>query len=70
MSTASPSAGTESAGGGQTWFKIFEDPPVYVDETTGYIFPSETADNVTFTIPKDTPSGEWRMPRLVNHTLN
>ena len=57
MSTASPSAGTESAGSGTTWFKIYEDPPVYVDSTTGYVFPDESATTVTFTIPKDTPNG-------------
>lgn len=57
MSTASSGAGVETAGSGATWFKIFEDPPVYVDATTGYVFPDETATTVNFTIPKATPSG-------------
>lgn len=38
--------------------QIFEDAPVFVDDTTGYVFPSTTSDTVTFTIPAALPSGE------------
>ncbi|KAF8290314.1 hypothetical protein DL93DRAFT_2169891 [Clavulina sp. PMI_390] len=48
---------SESAGGGATWFKIMQDAPYYNASAYSYVFPSQTATNITFTIPKATPSG-------------
>lgn len=56
MSSASP-ANAESAGSGKTWFKVYENAPVFVNSQVGYTFPSTTSDTVTFTIPKALPSG-------------
>jgi len=57
MSLASPAANSASAAEGSTWFKIWEDPPVY--ENGELVFPSQTIDEITFTIPKNLPSGQY-----------
>ncbi|KAH9913794.1 glycoside hydrolase, partial [Epithele typhae] len=57
MSAASPAANSPSAGTGKTWFKIWEDAPVY--KNGALTFPSQTIDQITFTIPKNTPSGQY-----------
>ncbi|EIN14513.1 hypothetical protein PUNSTDRAFT_130140 [Punctularia strigosozonata HHB-11173 SS5] len=58
MSPASPSANSTAAGTGATWFKIWEDAPVY-ESGTGLVFPSQTEISFTFTIPKSLPSGQY-----------
>ena len=40
MSPASPAANSPEAGTGQTWFKVWEDPPVY--ENGALTFPLES----------------------------
>ncbi|KAJ3556048.1 hypothetical protein NM688_g2240 [Phlebia brevispora] len=57
MSKASPAANSESAGSGQTWFKVYELPPVYSNGQLS--FPSETLSSFTFTLPASIPSGQY-----------
>ncbi|KAI0656931.1 glycoside hydrolase [Cubamyces menziesii] len=57
MSPASPAANSPEAGTGQTWFKIWEDPPVF--ENGQLVFPSTSISEITFTIPKSLPSGQY-----------
>ncbi|KAG9004899.1 hypothetical protein FRB93_010078 [Tulasnella sp. JGI-2019a] len=57
MSAANP-ATLESAGSGQTWFKIHEWPPAY-NSTVGFTFQLEGATQFTFTIPAEVPSGQY-----------
>ncbi|OBZ67573.1 putative endo-beta-1,4-glucanase D [Grifola frondosa] len=57
MSEASPAANSAEAGTGSTWFKVWEDPPVF--ENGALVFPSQTIDSFTFTIPKSLPSGQY-----------
>lgn len=57
MSLASPAANSEEAGTGQTWFKVWQDAPVFTNGEL--VFPSETMDQFTFTIPKSLPSGQY-----------
>ncbi|OBZ67585.1 putative endo-beta-1,4-glucanase D [Grifola frondosa] len=57
MSSASPAANSADAATGATWFKVWEDPPVY--ENGALVFPSQTIDQFTFTIPEDLPSGQY-----------
>ncbi len=40
MSPASPAANSPTAGTGKTWFKIWEDPPVF--ENGALVFPSQS----------------------------
>ncbi|KAF9025224.1 hypothetical protein BDZ89DRAFT_1092641 [Hymenopellis radicata] len=47
---ASPSANSNSAGLGSTWFKIWESPPVY--SGGGFTFPTENQAQLTFSIPR------------------
>lgn len=72
MSPAVPTAGTEGAGNGTTWFKIFEDAPVFVNATVGYVFPDETMTTVNFTIPKQLPSGDYlvRVEQIALHVAS
>ena len=49
MSAASPAANSPDAGLEQTWFKIWEDPPVY--ENGALVFPSQSA----FLVPIFSP---------------
>ncbi|KAI0642572.1 glycoside hydrolase [Trametes meyenii] len=57
LSPASPAANSPGAGTGQTWFKIWEDPPVF--ENGQLVFPSTSINEITFTIPKSLPSGQY-----------
>ncbi|EMD35431.1 glycoside hydrolase family 61 protein [Gelatoporia subvermispora B] len=57
MSPAAPAANSASAAESSTWFKIWEDPPVF--ENGALVFPSQTIDEITFTIPKNLPSGQY-----------
>jgi hypothetical protein len=58
MSAASDASST-SAGTGKTWFKIFQNVPVYNSASRSLTFPSTTDSTITFTIPKDVPSGQY-----------
>lgn len=53
-----PNAAAEDAGSEACWFKIYELPPVWVSSAVGFSFPSEGLPEITFTIPKDTPTGK------------
>ena len=46
MSAASPAANSANAGTAETWFKIWEDPPVY--ENGALVFPSTSAYPIYF----------------------
>lgn len=72
MSPATPTAGTETAGSGSTWFKIWEAAPVYEGSSVLYVFPSQTASTITFTIPNDTPSGDYliRVEQIALHAAS
>ncbi|EIN14512.1 hypothetical protein PUNSTDRAFT_80948 [Punctularia strigosozonata HHB-11173 SS5] len=58
MTPASPAANSNEAGLGQTWFKIWEDPPVFTPGE-GLVFPSQSIQEFTVTIPKSLPSGQY-----------
>ncbi|KAF9468706.1 glycoside hydrolase [Collybia nuda] len=58
MSTASPAANSNSAGLGKTWFKIWEWSPTWT-ASAGLSFPSADIVQFTFTIPKNTPNGQY-----------
>lgn len=58
MSKASPAANSPSAGTGSTWFKIWEWKPTW-SASTGLVFDSMGITQFTFTIPKNTPSGQY-----------
>ncbi|KIY72290.1 lytic polysaccharide monooxygenase [Cylindrobasidium torrendii FP15055 ss-10] len=58
LSKADPSANSTSAGQGSSWFKIWEWAPVYTPGS-GFTFPSEGAEQITFKIPAATPSGQY-----------
>jgi hypothetical protein len=55
--SAADDASSPDAGTGQTWFKIYEDPPVYTGGSL--VFPSQSMSSVTFTIPAEVPSGQY-----------
>jgi hypothetical protein len=42
MSKASPAANSPNAGTGQTWFKIYQQAPVFDAQTRQLTFPSES----------------------------
>ncbi|THH00861.1 hypothetical protein EW026_g1727 [Hermanssonia centrifuga] len=48
---------TQDAATGKTWFKIYEQAPVF--ENGALTFPSETQTQFTLTIPKSLPSGQY-----------
>jgi len=58
LSAANP-ASDEDAGSGTTWFKIWEDPPVYTGGEL--VFPSTTMQSFTLTLPAELPSGQYLM---------
>jgi hypothetical protein len=58
LSPASPAANSESAGTGKTWFKIWENPPVYNAGSNSLTFPSESQTEFSATIPAELPSGK------------
>ena len=68
MSAANP-ASDENAGSGTTWFKIYEDAPVYTGGQL--VFPSQSMQSFTFTIPASVPSGmHLFIASLVTMTLS
>jgi hypothetical protein len=68
MSSASPAANSEQAGTGKTWFKVWDWAPTY-SKSTGLVFASEGVTNVTFTLPKSLPSGQYllRLEQIALH---
>jgi hypothetical protein len=68
LSLASPTANTESAGSGATWFKIWDWAPTY-SASTGLVFDSENINQVTFKIPSQVPSGQYllRIEQIALH---
>ncbi|PFH54033.1 lytic polysaccharide monooxygenase [Amanita thiersii Skay4041] len=58
MTPASPAANSNQAGLGKTWFKIWEWAPTY-SPSTGLVFDSENINQFTFTIPRNTPNGQY-----------
>ncbi|KIY74315.1 lytic polysaccharide monooxygenase [Cylindrobasidium torrendii FP15055 ss-10] len=71
LSTAVPSADSESAGLGSTWFKIWEWSPSYAADT-GLVFDSENIQEFNFTIPAGVPSGQYllRAEQIALHIAN
>jgi len=57
MSAAVPSASSLSAGTGTTWFKVYNDAPVYTGGAL--VFPSQSMQSFTFTLPASLPSGDY-----------
>ncbi|KAG6919632.1 hypothetical protein DXG01_003496 [Tephrocybe rancida] len=68
MTPASPAANSNSAGLGKTWFKIWEWSPRWT-ASTGLIFDSENIWQFNFTIPKNTPNGQYLL-RVHQQALN
>ncbi|KAI0696825.1 glycosyl hydrolase family 61-domain-containing protein [Cytidiella melzeri] len=70
MSKATPAANSPQAGTGQTWFKVYEIPPVYSDGQLS--FPSENVQSFTFTVPKSLPSGQYlaRVEHIALHAAS
>ncbi|KIP02419.1 glycoside hydrolase family 61 protein [Phlebiopsis gigantea 11061_1 CR5-6] len=67
LSEANPAANSEEAGTGQTWFKVYEQSPVY--ENGALVFPSTTQQSFTFTLPTSLPSGQYlaRVEQIALH---
>ncbi|KAJ3484843.1 hypothetical protein NLI96_g5357 [Meripilus lineatus] len=70
MAKASPAANSPAAGTGQTWFKVWEDAPVY--KNGALVFPSQTMDSFTFTVPKSLPNGQYliRAEQIALHSAS
>ncbi|KAG6872830.1 hypothetical protein C0995_006130 [Termitomyces sp. Mi166 len=58
MTPAVPVANSNNAGLGKTWFKIWEWSPSW-SPSTGLVFNSENIWQFNFTIPKNTPNGQY-----------
>ncbi|KAI5896241.1 uncharacterized protein SCHCODRAFT_01290255 [Schizophyllum commune H4-8] len=58
LTPADPSADSNEAGLGETWFKIWEWSPSFSPDT-GLVFDSENIVDFNFTIPKSVPSGQY-----------
>ncbi|KAL1733491.1 glycoside hydrolase [Schizophyllum commune] len=58
LTPADPSADSNQAGLGETWFKIWEWSPSFSPDT-GLVFDSENIVEFNFTIPKSVPSGQY-----------
>jgi len=71
LSPASPAANSEAAGTGKTWYKIWDWAPTWT-KTTGLTFASENIQQVTFTIPKSTPNGQYllRLEQIALHVAS
>ncbi|GJE85227.1 glycoside hydrolase family 61 protein [Phanerochaete sordida] len=69
MSPASPAANSPDAATGQTWFKIYEEKPQF---TNGQLVFDTTQQEVTFTIPKSLPSGQYllRVEQIALHVAS
>jgi len=72
LSPASPAANSESAGTGKTWFKIWENAPVYSASSHSLTFPSETQTQFSATIPASIPSGQYlvRFEQIALHSAS
>ncbi|KAK0220060.1 glycoside hydrolase family 61 protein [Armillaria fumosa] len=59
------------AGDGAVWFKVYELPPV-TNGGTSITFPSQNQAGVSFTIPKNLPSGQYlvRMEQIALHAAS
>jgi len=70
LSAANP-VNTEAAGTGQTWFKIWQDPPVW-SKSSGFTFPSQTITSFTLTLPSELPSGTYliRFEQIALHVAS
>ncbi|KAJ3484844.1 hypothetical protein NLI96_g5356 [Meripilus lineatus] len=70
MSKASPAANSASAGTGQTWFKVWEDAPVF--KNGALVFPSTSITSFTFTLPKSLPNGQYliRAEQIALHSAS
>ncbi|THH00856.1 hypothetical protein EW026_g1728 [Hermanssonia centrifuga] len=70
MSKASPAANSPSAATGETWFKVYENPPIF--QNGAMTFPSENIQSFTFTIPKSLPSGQYliRVEHIALHAAS
>lgn len=70
LSPASPGADSTSAGTGATWFKIWDWGPTVSGNQL--VWPSLNAQQVTFTIPKSVPSGQYllRVEHVALHIQN
>ncbi|EKM57538.1 glycoside hydrolase family 61 protein [Phanerochaete carnosa HHB-10118-sp] len=70
MSPAEPDANSTQAGTGQTWFKVYEMPPVM--QNGQLTFPSENLQSFTFTIPESLPSGQYliRVEHIALHAAS
>ncbi|GJE85229.1 glycoside hydrolase family 61 protein [Phanerochaete sordida] len=70
LSKATPEANSVQAGTAQTWFKVYEQKPVY--ENGALVFPSTTQQSFTFTLPKSLPSGQYlaRVEQIALHVAS
>ncbi|KAI0346666.1 glycoside hydrolase family 61 protein D [Trametopsis cervina] len=70
LSKASPAANSPQAGTGQSWFKVYEIPPVL--QNGALTFPSENQQQFTFTLPKSLPSGQYlaRVEHIALHSAS
>ncbi|KAF8310189.1 hypothetical protein DL93DRAFT_1670571 [Clavulina sp. PMI_390] len=50
---------SESAGDGDVWFKVYQNAPYWDPTLYEFVFPYINGYNITFTIPKATPSGKY-----------
>ncbi|EKM57537.1 glycoside hydrolase family 61 protein [Phanerochaete carnosa HHB-10118-sp] len=69
LSQASPAANSPEAGTEQTWFKVYQQTPVFDAATHQLNFPSETQQSFTFTLPESLPSGQYlaRVEQIALH---
>ncbi|KAG8875605.1 hypothetical protein FRB97_001035 [Tulasnella sp. 331] len=69
--TPATAATSESAATGATWFKVYQDPPVWT-ASTGLTFPSQTITSFGFTIPKTLPTGTYlvRFEQIALHVAS
>ncbi|KDQ26017.1 glycoside hydrolase family 61 protein [Pleurotus ostreatus PC15] len=68
MTPASPAANSDSAGTGNTWFKVWEWAPGW-SASTGLIFDSMNINEVSFPIPASLPNGQYliRIEQIALH---
>ncbi|KAI0090402.1 glycoside hydrolase family 61 protein D [Irpex rosettiformis] len=70
LSKADPAANSPQAATGQSWFKVYEIPPVLSNGQ--FSFPSENQQSFTFTLPKSLPSGQYlaRVEHIALHAAS
>ncbi|KAK0238137.1 glycoside hydrolase family 61 protein [Armillaria nabsnona] len=66
-----PSDVSSFAGDGTVWFKVYQLPPV-TNGGTSITFPSQNQAGVSFTIPKNLPSGQYlvRIEQIALHVAS